>query len=230
MKTVVGVETRRTLAVTWKDLTGEGRSRSNVLAVVFFAGTTLLLFAFAFGPDPQALEQAGAGVLWLTIFLSGILVFNRSYQVELEGGALEALLTYPGSRRAIFVGKLLANLVIVFFVQAVVVPLSAIFFHVSILEALPGVLATLFFGTVGFVTLGTFYAAISSRSRGRDVLLPLLLFPMLIPLLLAAVQATGAYLDGDAMGYGGAWLRLIMAFDLIFFTAAFWAYEYVLGE
>lgn len=225
-----GVETRRALAVAWKDLVAEGRARSNVLAVIFFAGTALLLFAFAFGPDPQALRDAGAGVLWLTILLSGILVFTRSYQIELEGGALEALLTYPGSRRSIFVGKLLANLVIVFLVEAVVLPLTAVFFHVPILTALPGVLATLFLGTLGFVTLGTFYAAISSRSRGRDVLLPLLLFPMLIPLLLAAVQGTTAFLEGDAMGYGGAWLRLILAFDLIFFTAAFWAFEYVIGE
>lgn len=227
---VVRGEVRRALAVAWKDLVSEGRARSNVLAVIFFAGTALLLFAFAFGPDPQALRDAGAGVLWLTVLLSGILVFNRSYQMELEGGALEALLTYPGSRRSIFVGKLLANLVIVCLVEAVVLPLTAVLFHVPVLSGLPGVLATLFLGTFGLVTLGTFYAAISSRSRARDVLLPLLLFPMLVPVLLAAVQGTTAFWEGDAMGYGGAWLRLILAFDLIFFTAAIWAYEYVIGE
>lgn len=230
MSSATGTEVRRALAVARKDLLAEGRARSNVLAVVFFAGTALLLFAFALGPDAQALRDAGAGVIWLTILLSGILVFHRSYQIELEAGALEALLGYPGSRRSIFVGKLAANLVIVLLVEAVVVPLAAILFHVPVLTALPGLIAVLLLGTFGFVTLGTFYAAISSRARGRDVLLPLLLFPMLIPLLLAAVQGTSAYLDGDAMGYGGAWLRLIVAFDVIFFVAAFWAFDHVINE
>lgn len=221
---------RRTWVVARKDLVAEGRSRSNVLAVILFAGTSLLLFAFALGPDTEALRETGAGVLWLTILLSGILVFNRSWQVELEGGALEALLVYPGSRRAIFLGKLLANLVIVGFVELVVLPATAVLFHIPLGAALPGVLLTLALGTLGFVTLGTFYAAMSSRSRSRDVLLPLLLFPMLVPLLMAAVQATSAFLDGNAMGYGGAWLRLLAAFDVIFFVAAFWAFDSVIGE
>jgi heme exporter protein B len=222
---------RRSMAVAWKDLLAEGRARANVLSVILFAGTALLLFAFAFGPDAQDLQDAGAGVIWLTILLSGVLVFHRSYQIELEGGALDALLTYPGSRRAIFVGKLLANLVIVFLVEAVVLPLATVLFHLPLTAAsLPGVTGILVAGTFGFVTLGTFYAAISSRSRARDVLLPLLLFPMLVPLLLAAVQGTSAFLDGDAMGYGGAWLRLLLAFDLIFLIVALWAFEYVIGE
>lgn len=223
-------EVRRAAAVAWKDLLAEGRARSNVLAVILFAATALLLFAFALGPDARALEEAGAGVIWLTILLSGILVFHRSYQIELEGGGLEALLGYPGSRRSIFVGKLSANFVIVLLVVAVVVPLVAVLFHVPVLGGFPGLGVVLLLGTFGFVTLGTFYAAISSRSRGRDVLLPLLLFPMLVPLLLAAVQGTSAFLAGDAMGDGGAWVRLLLAFDLIFFTAAFWAFEYVIGE
>lgn len=230
MTASLGPEVRRALAVAGKDLVAEGRARSNVLAVILFAGTALLLFAFAFGPDLQDLRNAGPGVIWLTILLSGILVFNRSYQIELEGGALEALLTYPGSRRPIFVGKLLANLAIVLLVVGVVLPLAAVLFHVPLLAHLPGVGAVLLAGIFGFVTLGTFYAAISSRSRGRDVLLPLLLFPMLVPVLVAGVQGTAAFLGGDAMGDGGAWLRLLLAFDLIFLTAALWAFEHVIGE
>lgn len=224
------VEVRRAAAVAWKDLVAEGRARSNVLAVVLFAGTALLLFAFAFGPDAVALRDAGPGAVWLTIFLSGILVFNRSYQLELEGGAFEALLTYPGSRRAIFVGKLAANVAIVLLVEAVVLPVAAVLFHLPLVPALPGVLGIVLAATVGLVTLGSFYAAMSSRSRARDVLLPLLLFPMLVPLLLAAVQGTAAFLEGDAMGYGGAWLRLLLAFDLIFLAAALWAFPHVIGD
>jgi heme exporter protein B len=226
----LGVELRRALAVAAKDLTAERRARAGLASVVFFAGTALLLFGFALGPDAEALAEAGAGVIWLAIFFSGILVFNRSYQVELEGGALEALLGYPGDRRAIFGGKLLANLALVFMVEAVVVPLAAVLFHVPLIHALPGLAVVLALGTLGFVTLGTFYAAMSSRSRARDVLLPLLLFPMLLPLLLASVQGTTAFLQGDAMGYGGAWIRLLLAFDLIFLVATFWAFEHVIGE
>ena len=221
---------RRSMAVARKDLLAEGRSRANLLSVILFAGTALLLFAFALGPDVDAMREAGAGVVWITILLSGILVFNRSYQVELEGGALEALLTYPGDRRAIFLGKLLANFVLIAVVIAVVLPVAAVLFHIPVLAAPVGVGAILLTGAVGFVTLGTFYAAISSRSRARDVLLPLLLFPMLIPLLLSAVQGTGAFLAGDAMGYGWAWVRLILAFDVVFFIAALWAFEHVIGE
>jgi heme exporter protein B len=226
----MGTLLRRSLAVARKDLLAEGRSRANLLSVILFAGTALLLFAFALGPDVEAMREAGAGVIWLTILLSGILIFNRSYQVELEGGALEALLTYPGDRRAIFLGKLLANLVLIGLVIAVILPVGSVLFHISVLEAPLGVGAILFSGAIGFVTLGTFYAAISSRSRARDVLLPLLLFPMLIPLLLAAVQGTGAFLAGDAMGYGWAWFRLIVAFDAVFFVASLWAFEHVIGE
>jgi heme exporter protein B len=224
------MEARRVLAVAWKDLLAEGRARENILSVMFFAATALLLFAFAFGPDLQDLRDAGPGVLWLAVFLSGILVFDRSYRTEIEAGALDALLTYPGERRSIFLGKLLANLALVLLVEAVVLPLSAVLFHVPVLQALPGIAGVLLLGTFGFVTLGTFYAAISSRSRGREVLLPLLLFPMMVPLLLAAVQGTAAYLEGDPMGYGGGWLRLLLAFDLIFFAAAVWAFEHVIGE
>lgn len=223
-----GAEIRRALAVAGKDLTAERRARAGLASVVFFAGTALLLFGFALGPDVEA--EAGAGVIWLAIFFSGILVFNRSYQVELEGGGLETLLGYPGDRRAIFGGKLLANLVLLFLVQAVVVPLAAVLFHIPLGRALPGLLWTLALGTLGFATLGTFYAAMSSRSRARDVLLPLLLFPMLLPLLLAGVQGTTAFLQGDAMGDGGAWLRLLLAFDLVFLVATFWAFEHVIGE
>lgn len=223
-------ELRRALAVAAKDLLSERRARSGLASVVFFAGTTLLLFGFALGPDANALADAGPGVIWLAVFLSGILVFNRSYQVELEGGAMEALLGYPGGRRSIFAGKLLANLVLVLLVEVVVVPVAAVLFHLPLLEVLPGVLGILLLGTLGFVTLGTFYAAMSSRSRAREVLLPLLLFPMLVPLLLGAVQGTAAFLDGDAMGHGGAWIRLILAFDLIFLAASAWAFEYVIGD
>jgi heme exporter protein B len=227
---MIRAEMRRVGAVAWKDLTAERRTKANFNAVVFFAALMLLLFGFALGPDTEALRNAGAGILWLTVLFSGILVFNRSYQVEIEGGALEALLLYPGDRKSIFLGKLLANLAIVLLVEALLLPIAAIFYHLPILDPFPGLAGVLLLGTFGFVTLGTFYAAVSSRVRAREVLLPLLLFPMLIPLLVACVEATAALLAGDPMGEAGTWIRLLVVFDLIFFVAALFAFEYVIED
>lgn len=221
-------ELARARAIAWKDLTTERRTKANFNAVVFFAGLVLLLFGFALGPDAEALRNAAAGVLWLTVLFSGVLAFNRSYQLELEGGALEALLLYPGSRWAIFLGKLAANLAFVLLVELIVVPIAGVLFHVPLLAPLPGLAAVLILGTVGFVTLGTFYAAMASRLRAREVLLPLLLFPMLIPLLVGAVEATSALLAGDPMGDGLQWMKLIAAFDIIFFVASVLAFEHVI--
>jgi heme ABC exporter ATP-binding subunit CcmA/heme exporter protein CcmB len=223
-------ELRRAAAVAWKDLTAERRTRANLNAVLFFAGLMLLLFGFALGPDAAALRAAGAGIVWLTVLYSGVLVFQRSYQLELEGGGLEVLLLSPGDRRSIFLGKLAANLALVLLVEAVVLPLSAALFHLPLGESFLGIVGILLLGTLGFVTLGTFYAALASRVRAREVLLPLLLFPMLVPLLVGAVEATDALLSRNAMGDAGSWARLLAAFDLIFLVASTLAFEYVIED
>ncbi|MBI4545493.1 MAG: heme exporter protein CcmB [Gemmatimonadetes bacterium] len=223
-------ELGRARAVAWKDLTAERRTKANFNAVVFLAALMLLLFGFALGPDAEALRGAAAGILWLTVLFSGVLAFNRCYQLELEGGALETLLHYPGDRRAVFLGKLAANLVFVLLVEAILLPAAAVLYDLPMARPFPGLAGVLVLGTVGFVTLGTFYAAMASRIRAREVLLPLLLFPMLVPLLVAAVEATSALLAGDAMGDSKAWLRLIGVFDVIFFVASLFAFEYVIEE
>jgi heme exporter protein B len=224
------VDAGRALAVAWKDLTTERRARANFNAVVALAVVMLLLFGFALGPETESLRVAASGVIWLTVLFSGVLSFNRSYQLELENGALEALLLYPGSRKAIFVGKFLANLVFVILVEILLIPLAAILYGIPLFHALPGLALVLFFGTFGFVVLGTFYAAMASRIRSREVLLPLLLFPMLTPLLIAAISATTAVLAGDPMGDAGSWLRLLIVFDLIFGIAALLAFGHVIEE
>jgi heme exporter protein B len=221
-------ELLRVGAVAWKDLTAERRTRANLNAVVFFAALMLLLFGFALGPDAEALRVAGVGILWLTILFSGVLVFNRSYQVEMEGGAIETLLLYAGDRRSIFLGKLIANLAFVLLVEGVVLAMAAMLYHLPLGGSIAQLAFVLLLGTFGFVTLGTFYAALASRVRAREVLLPLLLFPMLIPLLLSSVEATTAILAGDPMGDLGRWVRLLLAFDLIFFVTTLLAFEHVI--
>ena len=221
-------EWRRVFAVARKDLTAERRTKSNFNAVVAMAGLILLFFGFALGPDAEGLRNAASGVLWLTILFSGVLAFNRSYQLELEAGALEQLLMYPGERWTIYVGKLLANLAFVFLVEVVTLPLTAILYHVAFPTRWPEVALVLVLGTTGFVALGTLYAAMASRSRSREVLLPLLLFPMLVPVLIAASGATGALLVDDVMGDSRAYIRLLAAFDAIFLVAATWAFPFVI--
>jgi heme exporter protein B len=221
-------ELRRVAAVLWKDLTAERRSKANFNAVVFLAALILLLFGFSLGPDPAAVREVGGGVIWLTILFSGVLAFNRSYQTELENGALETLLLYPGDRRAIFAGKLIANFVFVALVEAVLLPVAAILYDLPLRETPFRLLFVMTLGTIGFVTLGTFYAAMASRLRAREVLLPLLLFPMLIPLLVGAVAATTALLQGDPMGQSGGWMRLLIVFDVIFLAASFLTFEHVI--
>jgi heme exporter protein B len=220
----------RAFAVAWKDLTTERRSKAGFNGVVFMAAITLLMFGFALGPDPASLRAAAAGLLWLTVLLSGVLAFNRSYELEIEAGALDALLLYPGGRWPIFAGKLMANLAFVLLVEVITVPIAGVLYDLPLLAPLPGLTGVLFLGTLGFVTLGTYYAAMASRVRAREVLLPLLLFPMLVPLLVGAVGATKAVLAGDPMGYEGAWIRLLGAFDIVFLAATFMTFDYVIGE
>lgn len=219
----------RARAMAWKDLRTERRSAANFSAVLFLALLMLLMFGFALGPDAQGLRDAASGVIWLAVLFSGVVAFNRSYQVELDDGAFETLLLYPGARWPIFLGKLIANLTFVIAVELIVVPLAGILFHVSLTRSVFGLSAVLFLGTLGFVTLGTFYAAVASRTRVREVLLPLLLLPMLVPVLIAAAKATAALTTGDVMGDTGAWVRLLLAFDLIFFTASLAIYDVVIA-
>jgi heme exporter protein B len=221
-------EFARMRAVAWKDLAVERRTKANFNAVVFFAALTLLLFGFALGADTDAIKAASSGVLWLTVLFSGVLVFNRSYQTELDTGALELLLLYPGERWAIFAGKLIANLAFVLLVEAVILPLAVVLYHMPLERAPWSIIMVMLLGTLGFVTLGTFYAAMASRVRAREVLLPLLLFPMLVPVLIAAVQATSAFLTGDVMGDSRVWVRLLLVFDAIFLVAALVAFEHVI--
>lgn len=221
-------EWRRARAIAWKDLTAERRSKAGFNSVVALAVTILVMFGFALGPDAQAIRDAAPGAIWLAVLFAGVLAFNRSYQVELDGGALEQLILYPGTRRAIFAGKLLANFAFVALMLVIVIAVGIVLFQVRIPAEWPALVAILFLGAVGLVTLGTFYAAMASRSRAREVLLPLLLFPMLVPVLLAAMEATKALLGGNLMGDAGAWARLLVAFDVVFLVATFLAFEFVI--
>jgi heme exporter protein B len=219
---------RRVRAIVWKDFTSERRSKAGFNAVAFLGVLILLLFGFALGPDTQVLRDAASGAVWLAILFAGVLAFNRSYQLELDGGALEPLLLYPAPRWTLFAGKLIANLLFVLLVEAIVVPIAVVLFNIRVPGGWLPQLGVLVLGSIGFVALGTFYAAMASRSRAREVLLPLLLFPMLVPVLLASAEASKSLLAGDPMNQAGAWVGLLSAFDVIFLVASLFAFESVI--
>jgi heme exporter protein B len=221
-------EWRRVRAIAKKDVTTELRAKAGFNSVASLGVTILVLLGLALGPDAEALRNAAAGAVWLATLFSGVLAFNRSFQVELESGALEPLLQYPGPRWTIFAGKLLGNMMFLTLMVAIVVTAGVVLFGVQIPAGWPSLLGVLALGVVGLVVLGTFYASMASRSRAREVLLPLLLFPMLVPVLLAATTASKALLGADVMHEAGAWIRLLVAYDLVFLVATFIAFEHVI--
>ena len=219
---------RRVRAIARKDVTTELRAKAGFNSVASLGVTILVLLGLALGPDAQALRDAAVGAVWLALLFSGVLAFNRSFQVELESGALEPLLLYPGPRWTIFAGKLLGNLIFLSLMVAIVVAVGIVLFSVEIPSRWPALLGVLALGVLGLTVLGTFYASMASRSRAREVLLPLLLFPMLVPVLVAATTASKALLGADLMHDAGAWIRLLAAYDAIFLIATFLAFEHVI--
>jgi heme exporter protein B len=219
---------RRVGAIVRKDLTTELRAKAGFNAVASLGVTILILLGLALGPDAQTLRTAAVGAVWIATLFAGVLAFNRSFQVELESGALEPLLLYPGPRWTIFAGKLVATFAFVMSMVGILVVVGAVLFGVAFPDRWGSLVVVLVLGIIGVVVLGTFYASMASRSRAREVLLPLLLFPMLVPVLLAATTATKALLGADLMHEAGGWIRLLLAYDVVFLLATFIAFEHVI--
>ena len=218
------------LAIARKDATAELRGRQAIVSTLFFAAVVLLLFGFALGPDAARLAAAAPGLLWLALVFAGILAVGRLHLLETDDGALEQLARYPISRRAIYAGKALAGFAVMLALGLVVLAAVGVLFAVDVLSAAPALVATVALGAIGVAAVGTFYAGVTVRLRAREVMLPLLMLPVLAPLLLGAVKATTAALGGDPFGELGAWLQLLVAFDVIMIVAGAATYGYLLEE
>jgi len=221
---------RRAWAIVWKDLLIEARTKQSFNAMVFFAALVLFIFSFALGPDTALLRRVSGGLLWVGIAFTGILSLSRTYQNEETSGGLEGLRAYPGDARAIYLGKLLGNLVLLLLVEAVLIPAAGILFQANLWPHAIELAVVSLLGTIGFSIVGTFYAALTVNLRAREVMLPLLLFPALVPVLLGAVNATTLVLEGDLMNEAGVWLRVLTAFDIIFFVICVWIFPIALEE
>jgi heme exporter protein B len=217
-------------AIAGKDLRAELRGRHAVTSTLFLAAVTMLVFGFALGPDRDRLAEAGPGLLWLAVVLSGILALGRLHHLETEDGAFELLGLYPVSRAAIYLGKALGGLAAMLALGAIVVPLSLVLFGVDVVGVAPGLLLVIGLGSVGLAAVGTLYAGLTVRLRSREVLLPLLLLPVVAPLLLASVSATAVLLAGDPFGELAAWLQLLAGYDVAMLLAGGLTYGLALEE
>ncbi len=217
---------RAAAAVAAKDLRIEVRAKEIIYSMIFFAGLVVLLFGFAFTREGQSDLKAVGGVIWIAVALTGTLGLNRAMDREREGGTMRALLLAPVDRTAIYVGKLIGITCFMLLAEAVAVPLTALLFGSPILAEWLPLAALLVLGTVGYAAVGSLFAAMLARARGRDVLLGLLLYPVVIPILLMGTRGTEALLAMPA-DLPSAWLfaKFIGAFDVVFFVVALWVYE-----
>lgn len=207
------------LGIIRKDLLLEWRSRARLNGTIVFALLVLLLFSFAMGPLPKLLRQTAPGLYWLAILLSSVLSLNESLRVESENEALEGLRLLPVHGTAIFLGKALVNTFYLTIISVVLVPMTVAIYGIDIHGSLGTLFLVLLIGAAGISAPGTLYAAIAVQARARDLLLPLLLFPILVPALISAVKATILVVAGDAMGDLDTWLAVLTAFAAMYWVA-----------
>lgn len=209
-----------------KDLTVEVRSLEIAYTTLFFAVSCVLVFAFALVREGRAPEEGAAGILWIAIAFAGTLALGRAFERERQSETLRALLLAPAGRPAIYVGKLLGIVALLIAAEVVLVPLVALLFQAPLLGHPFWLAAVLLTGTLGFAAVGTLFAAMLVRARSRDVLLPVLLYPITVPVIIAGVRATAALLQPELeAALVRFWIALLVSFDVVFVTLALWTFE-----
>jgi heme exporter protein CcmB len=220
--------------VARKDLAIEARSRELINTTVFFALSCVIVFSVAFvgeGGDGRALGDAAAGILWIAIAFSGTLALGRTFERERYGDTLRALLLAPGARPAVYVGKLAGVVGLLLATEIIIVPLVAFLFQARLFDYPLLLAGLLVFGTVGFACEGTLFAAMLGRARSRDVLLPILLYPVTIPVMIAGVRGTAALAGAEPqLDMARLWMMLLLSFDVVFVTLSLWTFESVMTE
>jgi heme exporter protein B len=214
--------------VAWKDLLVERRSKETLNALLFFSLALLFVFQFALGPDRERLGAVLPGLLWLGFILSGVLGLGRAFLVEREHDCWEGLLLTPGDKSAIYLGKLAGSLTLMLVVEALVLALFVVFFSVDLGPALPGLILVIALGTLGVAAVGTLFAAMTAQVRARELLFPVLLLPVLVPVLLGTVKVTEALLLGEPLAGVTHWLRLLVAADVVYLAVGLLTFDVIL--
>jgi heme exporter protein B len=212
-----------------KELLLQWRTRGQMMAVFVFGAAALLLFSFAIGPNAEALRTFSAGFLWLGLLLSSTLTLAESFHAEMENRALEGLLLLPSDPRALYYAKAIANWLQLTILGVALVPVMVVLYDAGTLQLLK-LLLIIMLGAAGLSAPGTLYAAMTAQVKAKQTLLPLLLFPLIVPALLASVKATSLVILGDAMGQTRSWIILLVAFDLIYWSICGLLYGRVVEE
>jgi heme exporter protein B len=215
-------------AVVWKDLAAELRSRELISAMLVFALLVILIFNFALELDFEARDTVTAGVLWVTFAFAGTLGLNRSMAIEKDRGCLDGLLLAPVDRSAIYFGKMIANLIFMILVEMIVLPIYSILYNINLF--VPGLLLVVLLGSIGYIAVGTLLVTMAVQARTRDILLPILLFPIVLPVLLSAVKASANFLQGFELAESINWLNLLIVYDIVFIAVAFMVYDFIVEE
>lgn len=221
---------RKTWAIVWKDIRAEIRTKEIFSSMFIFSLLVLVIFNFSIDlleVNPLDIAQ---GVLWIAFTFSGILGLNRSFLFEKENDCLQGLMLTPIDRSAIYFGKMLGNLIFMLIMEAITVPVFVVLFNIGIYDKILKLAIVIFLGTFGFVIVGTLFSAISVNIKAREVMLPVLLFPIIVPIVIAAVKSTGAILAGKPFEEIISWIKLIAVFDVVFLVVSFLSFEYIIEE
>ena len=223
------------LRVAWhvvrKDLTVEVRSLEIVSTTLFFAVTVVLMFSFGLVKEGRPPDDVAAAILWIAIAFSGTLALGRTFERERQNDTLRALMLAPADRPALYVGKLIGILLLLGLVELVLVPLVGLFFNAPVIQQAVPLALIILSGTLGFCAVGTLFAAMLVRARSRDVLLPIMLYPMTVPVMIAGVRGTAAlFQPTPEPAVAQFWLSLLAAFDVVFVILALWTFEPVMTD
>jgi heme exporter protein B len=220
---------RKVLAIVQKDVAVELRTREMLSSMFVFSLLVIVIFNFAFELRVGDVRTVAPGVLWVTFTFAGMLGLNRSFVLEKDRGCLEGLLLCPVDRSAIYFGKMLGNVLFMAIVEAIILPIFSVLFNISLFFH-PVLLLIVVLGTLGFAGVGTLFSAMAVHTRSREVMLPVLLFPIVVPAMIAAVKATGSILNGQAFSEIAHWVRLLAVFDVVFLAISFMTFDYVVEE
>jgi heme exporter protein B len=218
------------LALIRKDLQIEFRTKETLASLLLLGLLTLVVLSFAFDPTSELRGEAAPGALWVAVMFAGVLGLNRSFLAERENECLQGLLLCPVDRGTIYLAKTVGNLIFMMAAQVVIVPIFVFFFNQPVSGALAGVALSLALGLLGFAAVGTLFAAISVRTRAREVMLPLLILPLVVPIFIAGMKVTARMLAGKPLAEVAQWLNLMVGFDAVFLVVGWLVFEYAVEE
>ena len=215
-------------AIVWKDLRLEARSRDLLVSVVFFGLLLVVVFSFAVKPTPEMAVELAPGILWVAFAFAATLAMNRSFIREQEQGGLDGLLLSPVSRDAIFLAKAATSFLFMLVVEAALLPVYAVLLQFSAFSFI--LVLTIVLATLGFALIGTLFSALAAQTRSREIMLPVLFFPIVLPVIIAAVEVSTRAIGGETLFGAGRWLPLIAVFDALFLVICPWLFSVVVEE